>query len=138
MDWSKRTLVAEKIKTNPDGATLYERLGGRPGMTTLVKWFYAKVRFVPLLEPIFKEHVPVWSAHLERLIDYWSEQSGGPEKYGGGIGRHIFLNLEPEHFAAWMEVWEENCRWLLPEAEAAEMIALAQRLAADLQSISRK
>ncbi len=133
-----RPLVAEKIPTFPNAATLYDRLGGRPGITTLVKWFYAKARFVPLLEPIFKEHVPVWKAHLERLIDYWSEQSGGPEKYGGGIGRHIFLHLAPEHFAAWMEVWEENCHWLLPEPEAADMIALAHRLAADLQRMSQR
>lgn len=136
MDRAKRVLKAPKIRTNPDGATLYERLGGRPGVTTLIKWFYAKVRFEPLLEPIFNAHVEVWSRHLEVLIDYWSEQTGGPAEYGGGIGRHIFLRLGPEHFAVWLEVWEENSLWLLPECEAAEMIALAHRLAEVLQCLS--
>lgn len=138
MDRSKRVLRAEKIKTNPDGATLYERLGGRPGVSTLIKWFYAKVRFEPLLEPIFNAHITVWSSHLEVLIDFWSEQTGGPANYGGGIGKHAFLRLGPEHFAKWLEVWEENCRWLLTEREADDMIALAKRLADELQRASER
>lgn len=138
MDRTKRVLKAAKIKTNPAGTTLYERLGGRPGVATLIKWFYAKVRFEPLLEPIFRAHVDVWSRHLELLIDYWSEQTGGPADYRGGIGRHIFLQLGPEHFAVWLEVWEENCRWLLPEREAEDMIALAHRLAEGLQQMSAR
>lgn len=133
MERQKRILRAEKIKTNPDGATLYERLGGRPGVSTLIKWFYAKVRFEPLLEPIFKEHVAVWSSHLEQLIDFWSAMTGGPAEYRGGMGRHLRLNLAPEHFAVWLEVWEENCRWLLTAREAEDMIALAHRIGEDLQ-----
>ena len=133
MDRSKRVMKAEKIKVNPAGDTLYARLGGRPGMSTLIKWFYAKVRFEPLLEPIFNAHISLWSKHLEVLIDYWSQMSGGPANYNGGMGRHIFLHLGPAHFEVWREVWAENCHWLLPEPEAGEMIALAERLAIQLQ-----
>jgi hemoglobin len=133
MDRAKRVLKAEKIRVNPAGETLYARLGGRPGVSTLIKWFYAKVRFEPLLEPIFKAHISKWSEHLEVLIDYWSQMTGGPERYSGGMGRHIFLQLRAEHFTVWLDVWEENCRWLLPEPEATDMIALARGLAEQLQ-----
>jgi hemoglobin len=134
MDRAKRVMRAKKIPINLSGVTLFERLGGRPGVSTLLKWFYAKVRFEPLLEPIFNAHIKRWSKHLEVLIDYWSEMTGGPAKYGGGMGRHIFLNLSAEHFGVWLTVWEENCHWLLPEPEALAMIELAQRLARELQA----
>src|SRR3954468_13524805 len=55
----------------PDAVTLFERLGQKEGITRLVKWFYARVRFDPLLEPIFNAHVPKWGEHLDLLIDYW-------------------------------------------------------------------
>ena len=118
----------------PEGAiTLYERLGGRPGISRLIKWFYARVRFEPDLEPIFNEHVEKWSEHLETLIDFWCTQVGGPATYRSGMGRHFKLQLGPEHFGTWLRVWEQNCRDLLQEREAAEMIRLAHSIADDLQ-----
>ncbi|MES2568977.1 MAG: group III truncated hemoglobin [Verrucomicrobiota bacterium] len=134
MNLTKRLLKAEKIPLHP-GVTLYERVGGRPGVSTLIKWFYAKVRFDPLLEPIFNAHIRLWGKHLELLIDFWAEKMGGPPLYNGNLERHSFLGLGPEHFAAWLAVWEENCRWLLNEPEAGEMIGLGQRLARELQEM---
>jgi len=124
----------------PAGATtLFERLGGRPGVSRLIKWFYARVRFEPDLEAIFNAHIPKWSEHLETLVDFWCTQLGGPATYRSGMGRHFKLQLGAEHFATWLRVWEENCRDLLQEREAAEMIALAHSIADDLQRmISRR
>jgi hemoglobin len=123
----------EKIPTNPEGGTLYERLGGHEGLHRLVKWFYAKVRYEPLLEPIFTALVPVWSTHLETITEFWARATGGPSEWARGMGRHFFMQLGPEHFAAWLRVWDENCRELLPEAEANEMIALAHNIGDDLE-----
>jgi hemoglobin len=49
------------------------------------------------------------------------------------MGKHFRLGLGPEHFAAWLRVWEDNCRDLLQPREAAEMIALARNIADDVQ-----
>ena|SRR5215204_5126374 len=116
----------------PGATTLFERLGGRPGISRLIKWFYARVRFEPDLEPIFNAHVPKWSEHLETLIDFWCTQVGGPATYRSGMGRHFKLQLGPEHFSTWLRVWDENCRHLLQDREADEMIALAHSVADDL------
>jgi hypothetical protein len=62
----------------PGAETLYERLGGRPGVSRLIKWFYARVRFEPALEPIFNAHITKWGEHLETLVDFWCTQVGGP------------------------------------------------------------
>ena len=117
----------------PGATTLFERLGGRPGVSRLIKWFYARVRFEPDLEPIFNAHITKWSEHLETLVDFWSTQVGGPATYKTGMGRHFKLQLGPEHFTTWLRVWEANCRDLLQEREASEMIALAHSIADDLQ-----
>lgn len=123
----------------PDGAvTLFDRLGGRAGIARLVKWFYARVRFEPDLEPIFNAHVPKWGEHLELLIDFWCGQAGGPASYPGGLGKHARLDLKPEHFATWLRVWEQNCSDLLQPREAKEMIDLARGLAARMQSRDSK
>jgi hemoglobin len=102
-------------------------------VSRLVKWFYARVRFEPELEPIFNEHIPKWGSHLEKQIDFWCGQTGGPSEYAGGIGKHFRLGLNPQHFAVWLRVWEQNCRDLLEPREAEEMITIAHRLASALQ-----
>ncbi len=119
----------------PAGAvTLFERLGGRPGVSRLIKWFYAQVRFEPDLRPIFDAHITQWGPHLELLIDFWcSRVEGGPELYSGNLGRHARLSLGPEHFATWLRVWEKNARHLLQPREAEEMIEIARGLARHLQ-----
>jgi len=117
----------------PEGAvTLYERLGGKPGVSRLVKWFYARVRFEPDLQPIFDAHIPLWKDHLERIVDFWVGMVGGPSTYAGGMGRHGRLGIGPEHFATWLRVWEDNARHLLQPREADEVIALAHSLAQEL------
>lgn len=130
-------LKPEPIITVP-GDTLYTRLGGEAGLSRLIKWFYAKVRFDPLLEPIFRAHVEVWSEHLLVLVQFWARMTGGPSTWAGGMGRHFFLELQPEHFVAWLRVWDENCTELLPEPERGEMIQLAHSIAQDLQGMMQR
>ena len=79
--------------------------------------------------PIFDAHITRWGPHLEVLTDFWCEQMGGPSHYTGSLARHGRLGLGPEHFEKWLEVWRANCRWLLPEPEAGDVILLAERLA---------
>lgn len=122
---------------NPEGGTLYERIGP-DGLARLVKWFYAKVRYEPLLEPIFREHVHVWSDHIATITQFWFRMTGGPSSWSGGMGRHFFLNLGPEHFQVWLAVWEQNCLELLPHKEATELSALARRIGDDLQAMIQR
>lgn len=122
----------------PGGVTLFERIGGRPGLSRLIKWFYARVRYDPELEAIFKAGVDHWPSHIETLINFWSRMTGGPSDYSGNLaGSHRPLTLGPDHFAAWLRWWERNCREVLAPAEAEEMIALGHRLAEQMQRPSR-
>lgn len=131
------THVPEKISINPEGQTLYERIGPE-GVHRLVKSFYDKARYAPLLEPVFTRHVHDWPEHIANITQFWNRMTGGPSEWNGGMGRHFFLNLGPEHFVAWLKVWRENCHELLPPREAAEMSSLADRIGEDLQNMLQR
>ena len=132
-------VTREKNPPPPPGAvTLYDRVGGHAGLSRLIKWFYAKARYDPLLEPIFRENIPVWSEHLAVITDFWAQVTGGPQNYRGGMGRHFRLGLDPVHFEAWLSIWEQNCIELLYGAETSEMIALARSIGDDMQRMAAR
>jgi len=109
--------------------SLYERLGGYEGILKLIKPFYADVRQHELLGPIFNAQVKDWSAHLEKIADFWALQAGGRSRYQGGFARaHMGLGLRPEHFQNWIALWEFNNARSLPPQEAGELNALAHEL----------
>ncbi|MEK0450658.1 MAG: hypothetical protein RL088_2926 [Verrucomicrobiota bacterium] len=118
--------------------SLYERIGGNAGLSRLVKWFYAKLRYEPEVEDLFKQHVHDWPAHIRLIIDFWSTMTGGPATYAGGMGKHIFLRLQAHHYAVWLAVWEQNCIELLPHAEASEIIQLAHNIGDDLRRMESR
>jgi hemoglobin len=109
--------------------SLFDRLGGRPGLLKLLRHFYADVRQHQLLGPIFNTQIHDWPAHIEKIGDFWSTVTGGPPAYSGGMpAPHIPLGLREEHFQAWLGLWDVNCRtWLSPEC-AKEMSTLATQI----------
>ena len=113
--------------------SLYERIGGHEGLAALLHHFYADVRQHAVIGPIFNARIQDWPVHLAIIENFWARQTGGPSNYGGGMGKHLSLALEPEHFNHWLGLWEFNCRKHLPPAEASEMIALAHQIAGHLQ-----
>ena len=125
------------MNTTPD-ESLYERLGGHDGISTLIKSFYADVRQHAVLGPIFNGAIDDWPAHLEKIAEFWALQTGGPSRYRGGFGAaHIPLELKPDHFQLWLSLWEFNNGRLLAPREAEEMNALAQQFARRLFSLTQ-
>lgn len=113
--------------------SLYERIGGHEGLAKLLHHFYADVRQHKIIGPIFNERIQDWNLHLATIENFWARQTGGPSTYAGGMGKHISLPIEPEHFNHWLALWEFNCRKHLPEKEAGEMISLAYQIAGHLK-----
>ncbi|MET0262803.1 MAG: group III truncated hemoglobin [Rariglobus sp.] len=118
-------------------ASLFDRIGGRPVLQTLLRRFYADVRQHNEIAPIFAANVEDWPAHLEKIADFWSGLTGGPALYGGGMAaRHIPLQLEERHFQAWLGLWRRHCETHLPAPEAAEMITIAEAIGQRLRAIT--
>ena len=117
-------------------ASLYDRIGGRPALTKLLRYFYADVRQHAEIAPIFAAHIDDWPAHLEKIADFWSGITGGPRLYGGGMPwKHLPLRLEEHHFVAWLGLWSRHCHAHLAPSEAEEMIAAAETLGQRIRHI---
>lgn len=110
-------------------ATLFERIGGKPGLVRLLNYFYADVRQHRVLGPVFESQIEDWHEHIETIAGFWSQITGGPAVYSGQMpARHIPLGLREEHFEAWLGLWDFNChRWLAPDC-ADELTAYARQI----------
>lgn len=110
-------------------ASLFDRIGGRPKLLELLRYFYADVRQHAEISPIFAAHITDWPAHLEKIADFWSGVTGGPARYSGGMPmKHFPLGLEEKHFQAWLGLWHRHCTARLAPAEAGELIAAAETI----------
>jgi hemoglobin len=122
---------------NPSAsATLFDRIGGRPKLQELLKYFYADVRQHQEIAPIFTENIDNWPVHLEKIADFWSGVTGGPANYSGAMPmKHVPLGLEERHFLAWLELWSRQCRTRLAPLEANELISIAETIGRRLRQI---
>jgi hemoglobin len=115
---------------------LYERVGEKAGLLKLLRHFYADVRQHRTIGPIFSQHINDWPTHIAKIAEFWARATGGPSSYSGAMpAKHLELRLASEHFQAWLDLWDYNCRRLLPHAEASEMSGLAHSIGARLHSI---
>lgn len=121
---------------SPASASLFNRIGGRPKIDELLKYFYADVRQHAEIAPIFIGAINDWPAHLDKIADFWSGVTGGPILYSGAMPmKHVPLGLEERHFEAWLGLWARQCRARLAPAEADELIAVAETIGQRLRQI---
>jgi hemoglobin len=119
-----------------ENITLYERIGGHKGIAKLLHHFYADVRQHKLIGPIFNQKIHEWPAHEAKITEFWARVTGGPSQYVGPMPeKHFSLNLQPEHFEAWLGLWTANCRIYFKPKEAEEMMGLALEIGKRLKNI---
>lgn len=117
-------------------ASLFDRMGGRPGLLRLLNHFYADVRQHAEIGPIFAAHIEDWPAHIDKIADFWSGVTGGPARYSGPMPfKHVPLGLEEKHFAAWLGLWGRHCRIWLAAPEAEDMVNAAETIGQRLRQI---
>lgn len=92
-------------------------LQNRNDISSLVHAFYEKIRKNELLGPIFHKHIAEneWTAHLEKLTDFWETNLFGIAKFKGNpTAKHIKVDqlhsykIEPIHFGVWLQLWFET------------------------------
>jgi hemoglobin len=118
--------------------SLYQRVGGRDGISNLLRHFYAHVRQDPLIGPVFNAQIKDWKEHLDIIASFWETLIGGPRTYARPMPmRHVPLRLREEHFERWLFIWQANCWAQLPPYVAREMIDLAHHIGGKLRLILR-
>jgi hemoglobin len=102
----------------------------------LVGTFYARIRRHPRLGPIFERVIgPDWSVHLRLMCDFWSSVMLTTGRYKGRpIPAHLKItDIEPRHFAEWLELFGATARELFPEALAEAFVEKATRIGESLK-----
>lgn len=112
--------------------SLYERLGGRQAISTVVDRFVAKTAADPRISARFAN---VDAPHLRAaMVDHISEATGGPFKYTGKDMRaaHTGMKITAEEFAAFMEDLEATLNEVgVPAREKKEVLAFFTSLRLD-------
>lgn len=102
-------------------------------LTRLVHGFYAKIRTDDALGPIFDARIEDWPAHLDRMVDFWSSVALMTGRYHGApLPAHLGLPVDWDHFARWLELFEETAAETCPPDGAALVTDRARRIAANL------
>lgn len=107
-------------------------LESRPDVERLVDLFYEKVRNDELIGPVFA-HVD-WPAHLPTMYNFWSSMLFGEMSYRGNpFQKHLKLAIGTEHFARWLELFEETVDENFSGSRATEIKQRAQSIAGIFQ-----
>ncbi|PVE23048.1 hemoglobin [Microvirga sp. KLBC 81] len=101
----------------------------------LVVTFYDRVLKDPELGPIFHKALSGrWSEHLAIMVDFWSSIALRTARYSGKPqAAHFGLDLTPELFTRWLDLFETTAREIFEPDTAEFFIVRAQRIADSLQ-----
>jgi len=96
--------------------------------------FYDRVRSDVTLGPIFERRIEDWPAHLDRMVLFWrsvlrAEAAYRPVK-GTPLEVHMRIaELEREHFARWLALFEETTTEIFDDWAAEEVLGRARKIA---------
>lgn len=105
----------------------------------VVAAFYARVRQDAVLGPIFYRAIGTsaedWRHHEARIASFWRNAIGMDRSFSGNPMRKHADNseIQPEHFATWLALFEQTATELLPDLAARGIIAMAHRIGDSLQ-----
>ena len=122
--------------SEPEGPTLFERLGGREVVARIVDAFYERVALDPELRPIFPRDLRPGREKQKLFLEQWL---GGAERYSERYGpamlrrRHLPFVISERAAERWLQHMTETLRECdVPPDVASEMLAglgpLARRM----------
>ena len=102
---------------------------------TLVRAFYDKIRDDEMLGPVFAARIHDWEPHLKKMFDFWSSVTLMSGRYHGApMPVHAKIReIEPAHFARWLDLFAETAAEVCPPEAAALFVHRARRIAESLQ-----
>ncbi|KQY63192.1 hypothetical protein ASD52_13390 [Ensifer sp. Root142] len=128
-------MVNHKASVKTMCATLLPASMSEELIRAVVHDFYGRIRHDPMLGPIFNARIGEhWDLHLSTLVDFWSSIALKTGRYGGKPHvAHQGLDLVPEHFNHWLEIFEGTVGKHCKGEAAAFFLDRARRIADSLQ-----
>jgi truncated hemoglobin YjbI len=104
-------------------------------LDALVREFYGHARVDPLIGPVFARAIRDWEGHYKMVQNFWSRTMLGTARYSGNpFGPHRDLNLTPQHFERWIDVFTAAARKVLQPSAAERAIAKVQHMSVCFQA----
>ena len=104
------------------------------GIARLVHAFYARARNDWLLGPVFEAAIEDWDEHLDTLVRFWCSVLLRAGRYRGNpMAAHRPLDLDTQHFARWLALWDRTAHDVLPREQARHVFETAQRIGQSLR-----
>jgi truncated hemoglobin YjbI len=108
---------------------------GEADLDRLVRRFYARATADALIGPVFGRAVTDWEHHFETIRGFWSKTLLGTQRYTGNpFSSHISLDLRPEFFDRWLDLFRLTAREELPQAAADRAIAKVEHMSSCFQA----
>lgn len=100
----------------------------------LVRTFYSRARFDPLVGAVFESRVHDWEGHIARMCAFWSSVALMSGRYHGQpMVAHLPLPIDTPYFDRWLEIFAETARDVCPPPTAAHFLERAHRIADSLE-----
>ena len=121
--------------------SIYEQMGGEPGIRALVTEFYQAMDSLPEVRTIRLMHPADLGESTEKLVDFLSGWSGGPPLYHLKRGnpmlraRHLPFSIGDEEARQWimcMGIALEKMGW--PYSLCEQLLGAFQRVAAHMRN----
>lgn len=113
---------------------------GVEDLEELVRRFYADVAMDDVLGPVFRDAGVDWSAHIPKLVDFWTWQLLGERVYEGQPMRaheaaHRRTPFTDRHYERWLHLFTTTVddRFVGPVADLAK--ARAVRIASSMRRL---
>ncbi|MDR3469514.1 MAG: group III truncated hemoglobin [Xanthobacteraceae bacterium] len=101
----------------------------------LVRRFYARATADDLIGPVFGRAVADWEHHFATIRDFWSKTLLGTTRYTGNpFSAHLGLDLRPEFFERWLDLFRATARQELPAPAADRAIAKVEHMSSCFQA----
>jgi len=103
-----------------------------------VRRFYGAVRADRRLAPVFDARIDDWEPHLQRMMSFWRTILRGEPGYQPGpkgpppVVHRAIAELDREHFARWLALFEEVALEVFPRDAAEIVVTKARRMAVAL------
>ena len=101
-------------------------------IATLVDEFYGKIRYEPVLGPIFNGAIGEdWGPHLAKMKAFWSSVFLGSGTYKGNpMMAHLQLppRLTVAHFQRWLDLWRETAAEHCSQEVAYQFVERAEMI----------
>ena len=124
-----------------DGPVQHLMLQATLNEETLVRFlqaFYVRVRRDALNGPVFAEAIPdaAWTHHMATITAFWSSVLLKTGSYKGNpFAKHARLGvLQPEHFARWLDLFEQTATAQFTPDVARSIVERAHRIGDSLKA----